>query len=131
MKLKQLLLASGLLLAANTSAFAAEKFAVIMGNLPSANQFWALVEQGALEKGKELGVEVTALGSPGGESDIAGQIALVEDQLTQGHHRPCHRSGRSGSPQPDHREGARSGRESGLHRPARRRARHHLCRHRQ
>ena len=73
-----------ILLAADGSAFAAEKFAVIMGNLPSANQFWALVEQGALEKGKELGVEVTALGSPGGESDIAGQIALVEDQLTQG-----------------------------------------------
>ena len=84
MKLRYLLLASGLLLAADGSAFAAEKFAVIMGNLPSANQFWALVEQGALEKGKELGVEVTALGSPGGESDIAGQIALVEDQLTQG-----------------------------------------------
>jgi ribose transport system substrate-binding protein len=84
MKLRDLLLASGLLLAADASAFAAEKFAVIMGNLPSANQFWALVEQGALEKGKELGVEVTALGSPGGESDIAGQIALVEDQLTQG-----------------------------------------------
>jgi ribose transport system substrate-binding protein len=84
MKLKPLLLASGLLLAANANAFAAEKFAVVMGNLPSANQFWALVEQGALEKGEELGVEVTALGSPGGESDIAGQLALVEDQLTQG-----------------------------------------------
>jgi ABC-type sugar transport system substrate-binding protein len=84
MKLKQLLLASGLLLAANASASAAEKFAVIMGNIPSANQFWALVEQGALEKGEELGVEVTALGSPGGESDITGQIALVEDQLTKG-----------------------------------------------
>ena len=34
MRLKHLLLASGLLLAADGSAFAAEKFAVIMGNIP-------------------------------------------------------------------------------------------------
>jgi ribose transport system substrate-binding protein len=84
MKFKQLLLASGLLLATQTSAFAADKYAVIMGNTPAANQFWALVEKGAMEKAAELGVEVTVLGSPGGESDVAGQIALVEDQLTKG-----------------------------------------------
>src|SRR5689334_5742566 len=84
MKLKQMLLASALLLAANAGAQAADKFAVVMGNIPSANQFWALVEKGALAKGKEVGVEVTTLGSPGGESDVAGQIALVEDLLTKG-----------------------------------------------
>ena len=53
MKLKQILLASALLLAANAGAQAADKFAVVMGNIPSANQFWALVEKGALAKGKE------------------------------------------------------------------------------
>ena len=84
MKLKQLLLASALLMAANVSAQAADKFAVVMGNIPSANQFWALVEKGAQDKGKELGIEVTTLGSPGGESDVAGQIGLVEDLLTKG-----------------------------------------------
>ena len=61
MKLKSLLLASGVLLASTVGAFAADKYAVIMGNIPSANQFWAKVEQGALEKGKELGVDVTVL----------------------------------------------------------------------
>lgn len=84
MRLRQFLLASVLLAATGAGASAAEKFAVIMGNIPSANQFWAKVEQGALEKGKELGVDVTVLGSPGGESDVAGQIAVVEDQLTKG-----------------------------------------------
>src|SRR5690348_837917 len=62
MKLKQMLLASALLLAANAGAQAADKFAVVMGNIPSANQFWALVEKGALAKGKEFGIEVTTLG---------------------------------------------------------------------
>ena len=84
MKLKQLLLASGLLLASHVAAFAADKYAVIMGNTPAANQFWALVEKGAMAKAAELGVEVTVLGSPGGESDVAGQINLVEDQLARG-----------------------------------------------
>lgn len=84
MKLKHLLLASAMVLASSAGALAADKFAVIMGNIPSANQFWAKVEEGALAKGKELGIEVTVLGSPGGESDVAGQIALVEDQLTKG-----------------------------------------------
>jgi ribose transport system substrate-binding protein len=84
MKLRNLLLASTIVLASSAGAFAADKFAVIMGNIPSANQFWAKVEEGALAKGKELGVDVIVLGSPGGESDVAGQIGLVEDQLTQG-----------------------------------------------
>jgi ribose transport system substrate-binding protein len=84
MKFRHLLLATSLVLASSASAFAADKFAVIMGNIPAANQFWAKVEQGALAKGKELGVEVTVLGSPGGEGDVSGQIALVEDQLTKG-----------------------------------------------
>jgi len=84
MKLKYLLLASSILLGSSVGAQAADKYAVIMGNTPSANQFWAHVEEGAKAKAKELGVDVTVLGSPGGESDVAGQIALVEDQLTKG-----------------------------------------------
>jgi ribose transport system substrate-binding protein len=79
-----LLLAAGVLLATSASALAADKIAVIMGNIPAANQFWAKVQQGALDKGKEIGVDVTVLGSPGGEGDVSGQIALVEDQLTKG-----------------------------------------------
>jgi ABC-type sugar transport system substrate-binding protein len=84
MKFKQLILASSILLATSVSAIAADKYAVIMGNMPSANQFWAKVEEGAMAKAKEIGVEVTVLGSPGGESDVTGQIALVEDQLSKG-----------------------------------------------
>src|SRR5204863_5082499 len=84
MKFRHLLLATCLVLASSVGASAADKFAVIMGNIPAANQFWAKVEAGALAKGKELGVDVTVLGSPGGEGDVSGQIALVEDQLTKG-----------------------------------------------
>jgi ABC-type sugar transport system substrate-binding protein len=84
MKLTHLLVASSCVLATSGSAYAAEKFAVIMGNIPSANQFWAKVEQGAKEKAKEMGVDVIVLGSPGGETDVTGQIGLVEDQLTKG-----------------------------------------------
>jgi ribose transport system substrate-binding protein len=84
MKLRHILLATSIVLASSMGASAADKIAVIMGNIPAANQFWAKVEEGALAKGKELGVEVTVLGSPGGEGDVAGQIALVEDQLTKG-----------------------------------------------
>ena len=54
--------ASALLLAASAGAQAAEKFAVVMGNMPSANQFWALVEKGAQDKAKELGIEVIGAG---------------------------------------------------------------------
>lgn len=51
---------------------------------PSAgNPFWALVEQGALEAGAAYGVDVT-VGAPPAESDIPGQIALVEDAVAQG-----------------------------------------------
>jgi ABC-type sugar transport system substrate-binding protein len=84
MKLTHLLVAPSLILAWNGGAYAADKFAVVMGNIPSANQFWAQVEKGAKDKAKEISVDVTVLGSPGGETDVAGQIAVVEDQLTKG-----------------------------------------------
>ncbi|MDW8395969.1 MAG: substrate-binding domain-containing protein, partial [Anaerolineae bacterium] len=47
------------------------------------NPFWAAVERGALEKGKELGVEVIVLAPPA-ESDVQAQIAQVEDQIAKG-----------------------------------------------
>jgi ribose transport system substrate-binding protein len=51
---------------------------------PSAgNPFWALVEQGALQAGADYGVDVQVVAPPS-ESDIPGQIALVEDNAAQG-----------------------------------------------
>ncbi len=49
----------------------------------AGNPFWAAVERGALEKGKELGVEVVVLAPPT-ESDVAAQISQIEDQLAKG-----------------------------------------------
>jgi len=66
------------------SAMAQDKVALIMSDIGSANPFWAAVAQGALDKGEELGVDVAAVGPPGGETDIAGQIALIEDQIAKG-----------------------------------------------
>lgn len=65
-------------------AIAEDKVALIMSDIGSANPFWAAVSQGAIDKGEELGVDVAAVGPPGGETDIAGQIALVEDQTAKG-----------------------------------------------
>jgi len=65
-------------------ASAEDKVALIMSDIGSANPFWAAVSQGAIDKGAELGVDVAAVGPPGGETDIAGQIALVEDQTAKG-----------------------------------------------
>jgi len=44
------------------------------------NPFWAAVEAGAMEKGEELGVNVTVVAPPT-ESDVASQISQIEDQL--------------------------------------------------
>jgi ribose transport system substrate-binding protein len=49
----------------------------------AANPFWAAVEAGAMEKGKELGVEVVVLAPPQ-ESDVQAQIAQIEDQIAKG-----------------------------------------------
>ncbi|MGI9452035.1 MAG: sugar ABC transporter substrate-binding protein [Geminicoccaceae bacterium] len=65
-------------------ALAEDKVALIMSDIGSANPFWAAVSQGAIDKGGELGVDVATVGPPGGETDIAGQIALVEDQTAKG-----------------------------------------------
>lgn len=46
------------------------------------NPFWAAVEQGAKDAGTALGVEVTVLAPPT-ESDVAAQVAQIEDAITQ------------------------------------------------
>jgi ribose transport system substrate-binding protein len=46
------------------------------------NPFWAAVEQGAKDAGPALGVEVTVLAPPA-ESDVAAQVAQIEDAITQ------------------------------------------------
>lgn len=84
MNFRNVLLVASTVLLSTGGAFAADKIAVIASDTPSANQYWAKAEQGAEAKGKELGVEVTFLGPAGGETDVSGQIALVEDQLTKG-----------------------------------------------
>ena len=47
------------------------------------NPFWASVEKGALDKGAELGVNVTVIAPPT-ESDVAAQVSQIEDQLAKG-----------------------------------------------
>ena len=49
----------------------------------AGNPFWAAVEAGAMEKGKELGVDVVVLAPPA-ESDVQAQIAQIEDQIAKG-----------------------------------------------
>ena len=60
----------------------------------AGNPFWAAVEAGAKEKGKELGVEVVVLAPPA-ESDVQAQIAQVEDQIAKGVDGIAHRADRS------------------------------------
>ncbi len=62
---------------------AADKFLLDMKGPGAGNPFWAAVEAGAMEKGKELGVEVVVM-SPPAESDVAAQIAQIEDMIAQG-----------------------------------------------
>ena len=49
----------------------------------AGNPFWAAVQAGAEEKGKELGVEVVVM-SPPAESDVQGQISQLEDMIAKG-----------------------------------------------
>jgi ABC-type sugar transport system substrate-binding protein len=80
--MKKLILA-GAALALMTSTALADKFLLDMKGPGAGNPFWAAVEAGAMEKGKELGVEVMVM-SPPTESDVAAQIAQIEDMIAQG-----------------------------------------------
>lgn len=79
---KLLLLVASALGVAALSAQAAETVVVAMKGPGSGNPFWAAVQAGAEAKGKELGVNVVVVAPPQ-ESDVQGQIALVEDQLAK------------------------------------------------
>lgn len=59
------------------------KILVSMKGPGGGNPFWAAVEAGAKEAGAALGVEVTVLAPPA-ETDVAAQIAQVEDQIAKG-----------------------------------------------
>jgi len=79
---KMLLLVAGVLGAATFGAHAADTVVVAMKGPGSGNPFWAAVQAGAEAKGKELGVNVVVVAPPQ-ESDVQGQIALIEDQLAK------------------------------------------------
>jgi hypothetical protein len=64
-------------------ASAADTIVVSMKGPGAGNPFWAAVQRGAEERGKELGVNVVVLAPPT-ESDVAAQIAQIEDQLAKG-----------------------------------------------
>jgi ribose transport system substrate-binding protein len=64
-------------------AAAGAKLFVNMKGPSAGNPFWALVEQGALQAGLDYGVDVQVVAPPS-ESDIPGQIALIEDNAAQG-----------------------------------------------
>src|SRR5688500_6566834 len=75
-------LAAGLLAASALSAHA-ETVLLSMKGPGAGNPFWAAVEQGAKDKAAELGVDLVVMAPPQ-ESDVASQIAQVEDQLAKG-----------------------------------------------
>lgn len=76
-------IAASLALGASITAASADTILVTMKGPGAGNPFWAAVEAGANEKGAELGVDVVVL-SPPTESDVARQIAIIEDQLAKG-----------------------------------------------
>lgn len=75
--------AAGLMAGMMSFATAAETIVVSMKGPGAGNPFWAAVQRGAEEKGKELGINVVVLAPPT-ESDVAAQIAQIEDQLAKG-----------------------------------------------
>ncbi len=80
--MKKLLLASAALALMAGSALA-DTYVLGMKGPGAGNPFWAAVEAGAMEKGKELGVDVVVLAPPA-ESDVQAQIAQIEDQIAKG-----------------------------------------------
>jgi ribose transport system substrate-binding protein len=60
---------------------AKKKIAVIVKG--TEHVYWQSVKVGAEAAAKEAGVEIYFTGAPGGESDINGQVSLVENAITQ------------------------------------------------
>ena len=80
---KFLAIALAVTLVFSAMAVNAETILLSMKGPGAGNPFWALVEKGAREKAKELGVDLVVLAPPQ-ESDITSQIAQIEDQMTKG-----------------------------------------------
>jgi ribose transport system substrate-binding protein len=64
------------------AASEAEKYRIGVVLMALNSDYWHMVEAGALIAAKELGAEVTVVG-PNAESDVTGQIAMVEDMLAK------------------------------------------------
>ncbi len=47
------------------------------------SDYWHMIEAGCINAGSELGMNVKVMG-PTSESDVTGQIAMIEDQITAG-----------------------------------------------
>ncbi len=62
---------------------AGKKLILNMKGPGAGNPFWAAVEKGALETAAALGLDVSVI-SPPAESDVASQIAQIEDAIAQG-----------------------------------------------
>lgn len=75
-------LLGGMALLAMFGAAEAATYAVSMKGPAAGNPYWALFEQGAKEKGKELGVNVVVV-SPPSETDIQAQVSQIEDLVAQ------------------------------------------------
>ena len=57
------------------------KVAVVLKTL--ASEYWGYVEAGCKAAGDDLGVDVVVVG-PGAESDIEGQVSMIEQQIGAG-----------------------------------------------
>ena len=79
--MKRILL-TGTAMAAMMAAAQADTYVVSMKGPAAGNPYWAQFEEGAKEKGKELGVEVVVVAPPS-ETDIQAQIGQIEDLIAQ------------------------------------------------
>lgn len=66
--------------AATTEAKKDTNVAVVLKAVNS--DYWKIVQAGAMDAAKELGVQVQVLG-PNAETDIAGQTSIMEDQIVK------------------------------------------------
>ena len=80
-KLLSLVLAAMMCLAFAAPTLAeGETIAVVLKTLSS--EYWNYVKAGCDAAAKDLGITVTVIG-PGAESDISGQVAMIDEQLAQ------------------------------------------------
>jgi ribose transport system substrate-binding protein len=80
---KRIIRALGCALLLGGSALAQEPLDIVVIVKATTSPFWQTVFAGAEDAAEELGVNLTTLGAAE-ESDIAGQIAILENAVTQG-----------------------------------------------